>query len=88
MSEQSNHRDKEKDLPQGSKRSEENPSKKEEGTPIYLTSDSTLQSPSEHAHDKSIDPNKNTRMEASNDDLHDINAGKLTGRDGTDTDQP
>ncbi|HYH14269.1 MAG TPA: hypothetical protein VD794_03560 [Flavisolibacter sp.] len=59
-----------------------------EGTPIYLTSDSTLQSPEEHAHDKSVDPNKDTTMEASNDDLHDIKAGKLTGRDGTNTDQP
>ena len=66
---------------QPSKRYEENPSKKEEGTPIYLTSDSTLQTPSEHEHDKSVDPTKNTRMEASDDDLHDIKAGKMTGRD-------
>ena len=59
-----------------------------EGTPIYLTGNSTLQSPEEHAHDKSVDPNKDTTMSVSNDDLHDINAGKLTGRDGTNTEQP
>ena len=54
-----------------------------EGTPIYLTSNTTLQSPEEHAHDQSVDPRKDTQMEASNDDLHEIKAGKLTGRDGT-----
>jgi hypothetical protein len=59
-----------------------------EGTPIYLTGNSTLQSNEEHAHDKSVDPNQDTSMSVSNDDLHDINAGKLTGRDGTNTDQP
>lgn len=59
-----------------------------EGTPIYLTGNSTLQSPEEHAHDKSVDPTKDTTMSVSNDDLRDINAGKLTGREGADTDQP
>lgn len=59
-----------------------------EGTPIYLTGNSTLQSPEEHAHDKSVDPNKDIKVSISNDDLHDINAGKLTGRDGTTTDEP
>ena len=59
-----------------------------EGTPIYLTSDSTLQAPEEHAHDKSVDVNENTKMDVSDSDLNDINAGKLTGRDDTDTDQP
>lgn len=54
-----------------------------EGTPIYLTSDSTLQSPEEHTHDKQVDPRSDRTMEASSDDLHEINAGKLTGRDGT-----
>ena len=58
-----------------------------EGTPIYLTGNSTLQSPEEHAHDKSVDPNRDTTMESSNDDLHEINAGKLTGRDGINTEE-
>lgn len=40
-----------------------------EGTPIYLTSDSTLQSPEEHKHDESVDPRQDTKMEPSNDDL-------------------
>ena len=59
-----------------------------EGTPIYLTSNSTLQSPEEHAHDKNVDINKNTKMDVSDNDLHDIKAGKLTGREDLDTDQP
>lgn len=59
-----------------------------EGTPIYLTGNSTLQSPEEHAHDQSVDPTKDTTISVSNDDLHEIKAGKLTGRDDTNTDQP
>jgi|GEM_PF-2299974 len=81
-------RDTGQDNQQNSRRSEENPSLKEEGTPIYLTSNSTLQSPSEHEHDKSVDPNKDTSMSPSNDDLHEIKAGRLTGRDGVNTDEP
>jgi hypothetical protein len=52
-----------------------------DGTPIYLTPNSTLQSPAEHTHDEGVDPRKDTTMEVSNDDLHDIKAGTLTGRD-------
>lgn len=52
-----------------------------EGTPIYLTPNSTLQSPDEHTHDEGVDPRKDTTMEVSNDDLHDIKAGALTGRE-------
>lgn len=59
-----------------------------EGTPIYLTSNSTLQSPEEHAHDHSVDTNKDTAISVSNDDLQDIKAGKLTGREDTNTDEP
>ena len=47
-----------------------------EGTPFYFTTDSTLQSPEEHAKDQSEDPKKDTQMEVSNDDLHEIKAGK------------
>jgi hypothetical protein len=57
-----------------------------EGTPIYLTPDSTLQSPVEHAHDESVDPRKDTTMAVSNDDLHDIKAGTLTGRENSSED--
>jgi hypothetical protein len=57
-----------------------------EGTPIYLTSDSTLQSPMEHEHDEQVDPRKDTTMAVSNDDLHDIKAGTLTGRESASED--
>ncbi|MCW3074781.1 MAG: hypothetical protein JWP69_1850 [Flaviaesturariibacter sp.] len=59
-----------------------------EGTPIYLTSDSTLQSPEEHAHDKTVDPRKDTTREVSNDDLHEIKAGRLTGREDSSDNNP
>jgi hypothetical protein len=52
-----------------------------EGTPIYLTGNSTLQSPEEHSHDKSVDPRQDRSREVSADDLHEIKAGKLTGGD-------
>jgi hypothetical protein len=52
-----------------------------EGTPIYLTSDSTLQSPEEHDHDKEVDPRQDNTREVSTDDLHEIKAGRLTGRE-------
>lgn len=51
-------------------------------TPIYLTSNSTLQTTEEHLHDQSVDARQDTTMEPSNDDLYEIKAGKLTGRDG------
>lgn len=52
-----------------------------EETPIYLTSDSTLQTPSEHEHDQSVDPTKDTTREVSRDDLNDIKLGTITGRE-------
>ncbi|MEJ7912664.1 MAG: hypothetical protein WKF70_05875 [Chitinophagaceae bacterium] len=39
-----------------------------EGTPLYLTSDTTLQSPEEHAHDQSVDAREDETLEVSNDD--------------------
>ncbi|MDB5197838.1 MAG: hypothetical protein JWP88_2209 [Flaviaesturariibacter sp.] len=59
-----------------------------EGTPIYLTSNSTLQSPEEHAHDKSVDPGQHTSIDVSDSDLTDANAGTLTGRQDTDENNP
>lgn len=58
-----------------------------EETPIYLTSNSTLQTPSEHRHDQSVDATKDTTIEVSRDDLHDIKLGTLTGRDDMDNEQ-
>ena len=61
--------------------------KRDEGTPIYLTTDSTLQTPAEHRHDQSVDPRQDKTREVSEDDLHDIKLGKLTGRDDTNSDE-
>ena len=52
-----------------------------EDTPIYLTSNSTLQSPEEHERDQSIDPRKDDSMDVSDTDLEEIKAGRLTGRE-------
>jgi hypothetical protein len=50
-------------------------------TPIYTSGDSTLQSPSEHEHDASVDPRKNDRIDVSNDDLRETKADRLAGSD-------
>jgi hypothetical protein len=50
-------------------------------TKIYLTPDSTLQTPEEDRHDKSIDLGKDNRMSVSNDDLHETNADRFAGSD-------
>ena len=52
-----------------------------EPTPIYLTPDSTLQTPEEDRHDKSIDPEKDDSLSVSNDDLHETNADRMAGSD-------
>ena len=52
-----------------------------EPTPIYLTSDSTLQTPDEDREDKSKDPRKDTSISVSNDDLHETNADRMAGSD-------
>ena len=52
-----------------------------EPTPIYLTPDSTLQTPEEDRHDKSIDPRRDDSLSVSNDDLHETNADRLAGSD-------
>ena len=52
-----------------------------DSTPIYLTSDSTLQTPEEHERDQRIDPRKDDSMDVSDSDLEEINAGRLTGRE-------
>ena len=55
--------------------------KSAEPTPLHLTDDSTLQTPAEHRHDKSIDPRKDTSREASKDDLHETDDDRLAGSD-------
>ena len=44
---------------------------------IYGPGGSTLQTPEEHRHDQSVDPRKDTTMEASNDDLRQSDVDKL-----------
>lgn len=50
-------------------------------TKIYLTPDSTLQTPQEDRHNKSIDPRKDNRIAVSKDDLHETNADRFAGSD-------
>jgi hypothetical protein len=50
-------------------------------TRIYLTPDSTLQTPEEDRHDKSIDSGKDSTISVSNDDLHETNADRYAGSD-------
>jgi hypothetical protein len=52
-----------------------------EPTPIYLTPDSTLQSPDEDRRDKAKDPERDNSISVSNDDLHETNADRLAGSD-------
>jgi hypothetical protein len=52
-----------------------------ESTPIYLTSDSTLQTPEEDRRDKSKDPRNNDSLSVSNDDLHETKGDRLAGSD-------
>jgi hypothetical protein len=50
---------------------------KDNDTPIYLTSDSTLQTPEEHKHDETVDPTKDTTIEVSNDDLRETETDRI-----------
>ena len=54
----------------------------QEETKIYLTPDSTLQTPEEHQHDQSVDPRKNNTIGVSNDDLHETDIDRY--RDSVD----
>lgn len=59
--------------------------KSRQETPVYLTGDSTLQTPDEDRRDSSIEPAQNVSMEPSKDDIHDINADLSGGGDKADT---
>jgi hypothetical protein len=50
-----------------------------EETPLYLTSDSTLQTTEEHKHDQSIDPRKDNTIAVSNDDLRETETDRIRG---------
>ena len=52
-------------------------------TPIYLNSDTTLQTPGEKQHDESVHPDKNTSVEASEDDLHDTTFDRMKNEERT-----
>ena len=54
---------------------------REEETKIYLTGDSTLQTPDEDRRDKSIDPRNDNTIDVSADDLHETKADRLAGSD-------
>jgi hypothetical protein len=62
----------------------ENQEKKQRGnnnevgeTKIYLTPDSTLQTPEEHQHDQSVDPRKDNTIGVSNDDLRETDIDRF-----------
>ena len=46
-------------------------------TKIYLTPDSTLQTPEEHQHDQSVDPRKDNTIGVSNDDLRETDIDRF-----------
>lgn len=51
--------------------------KQEEETKIYLTPDSTLQTPEEHRHDQSVDPRKDNTIGVSQDDLRETDIDRM-----------
>lgn len=60
---------------------------KPEETKIYLTPDSTLQTPEEHQHDQSVDPRKDDTISVSNDDLRETETDRFRNNLlGTETD--
>lgn len=54
--------------------------KREEETKIYLTPDSTLQTPEEHRHDQSVDPRKDNTIGVSRDDLNETETDRYRDR--------
>ena len=56
----------------------------DEGTALHLTDDSTLQTREEKERDNAVDPRRDKTISVSEDDLHDPNAGRLTGRESQD----
>lgn len=56
-----------------------------EETPIYLTTDSTLQTPDEARRDKAIDPRQDDTMDVSDTDLKESDADRYADSDGAGT---
>ena len=48
---------------------------------LHLTGNTTLQTPEEHEHDKSVDPRRDTTRSVSPDDLHQTNPDRMAGSD-------
>lgn len=48
---------------------------------LYATDDTSLQTPEEDEHDKSLDPQKSNTVRPSNDDLRETNADRVAGSD-------
>lgn len=57
--------------------------KKQDETPVYLTTDSTLQSLQEHEHDQNVDPRKDDTFDVSNTDLKQTDADRYGGPNKT-----
>lgn len=55
--------------------------KANDSTPIYSTSNSTLQTPGEDRRDKINDPRQNEHLDVSNDDLQETRTGRMAGSD-------
>jgi hypothetical protein len=70
---------------QGQNRSQD--TSRQEETPIYLNSNTTLQSEEEHRHDQQTDPREDQSLDVNRDDLHEVRLGRLTGRDANDSDK-
>lgn len=66
---------------------QKNKNNETEETKIYLTPDSTLQTPEEHQHDQSVDPRKDNTIGVSNDDLRETDIDrfrdKIDGKRGS-----
>jgi len=52
-----------------------------ETTSVYLTPNSTLQSPEEDKHDKGLDPRTDSSLSVSNDDLRKTDVDRYAGSD-------
>jgi len=68
-------------MQENNKKQQDNFQSSEDETPIFLTGDSTLQTPEEDRRDASIDPARNNKMEPSKDDLHESDADRFAGSD-------
>lgn len=56
----------------------------EDDSRVHLTDDSTLQTPEEKEKDNRVDPRNDRDISVSKDDLNEIKAGRLTGREPRD----